>query len=134
MDTLTAREFMGIFDRMTEYLDLEGCKTKEDIEWEILNSIAIMKRGVRKAKRESTKRRWNRMVQLMYVLGKDGVPSKSKELRGKPRVSFARRAIQYAEIHPRSRLALTLKYGKDKAKKILRERLLKRLRTLAKRK
>ena len=134
MDSLTDAAFVDLFDRVAEYLDLTNCTTKEDIEYEMLGAIALMKRGIRKAKRDSTKKKWGGKVKLMFVLGRDGVPSKSKKLRGKPRVSFARRAIEFVQVHPRSRVALTLTYGKKTAQKILNIRLQKRLRTLMKRK
>jgi len=134
MDSLTDAAFVDLFDRIAEYIDLTNVTKSSDIEYEMLYAITLLKRGIRKAKRDSTKKKWGGKVKLLYILGRDGVPSKGKKLRGKPRVSFARRAIQFAEAHPRSRLALTLTYGKKTAQKILNKRLQKRLRTLAKKK
>jgi len=134
MDSLTDPDFVDLFDRVAEYLDLEACKTKEDIEYEMIGAISIMRRGVRKAKRASTRKKWGGRIKLLRILGKNGVPATSEKLKGKIRMGFARRTIKYAKSHPRSRLALTLKYGKEKARKILGKRLQKRLRTLAKRK
>ena len=134
MDSLSDPDFVDIFDRVTGYIDVEACKTPEDIEWEMMAAIAIMRRGVRKAKRASTRKKWGGRIKLLGILGTDGIPAISEKLRGKIRMGFAYRVIQFAEAHPRSRVALTLQYGKEKAKKILRERLQKRLRALAKRK
>jgi len=131
MDSLSDPDFVDIFDRVTGYIDVEGCETPEDIEWEMMGAIAIMRRGARKAKKDSTKKKWFGRIKLFGILGTHGVPSKSKELRGKPRLGFAYRTIEYAEAHPRSKIALTLRHGKAKAKKIMRERLQKRLRALA---
>lgn len=128
MDSLTDREFMDIFDRMTEYIDLADCETPEDIERRMLSAIKLMKRARDRGKKPSTRKKWGGRIKLLRTLGRDGVPAKTLK---KIRMGLARRAIQYAEIHPRSRLSLTLTYGKKTAKKILRKRLLKRLRTLA---
>lgn len=130
MDSLPARDFMKLFERMTAYIDLEGCETPEDIEYEMMTAIKMMRIGRDRARKKSTRKKWGGRIKLIRTLGRDGVPAVSEKLRGKTRMGFARRAIQYAEIHPRSRLALTLKYGKKTARKILRRRLLKRLRTL----
>lgn len=133
MDSLTDREFMDLFDRMTVYVDLAKCKTPEDIERRMLSAIKLMRRARDRGKKPSTRKKWGGRLKLLRILGRDGVPATSKKLKGKTRMGFARRAVQYAEIHPRSRLSLTLKYGKKKARKILRKRLLKRLRTIARR-
>jgi len=131
MDSLPAREFVKLFERMTAYIDLADCETPEDIERKMLSAIKLMRRARDRGKKHSTRKKWGGRVKLIRTLGRDGVPAVSEKLKGKIRMGFARRAIQYAEIHPRSRLALTLKYGKKTARKILRRRLLKRLRTIA---
>jgi len=128
MDSLTDREFMGIFERMTEYIDLADCETPEDIERKMISAIKLMKRARDRGKKPSTRKKWRGRIKLLRTLGRDGVPAKTLK---KMRMGFARRTIQFAEIHPRSRLSLTLTYGKKTARKILRKRLLKRLRTLA---
>ena len=134
MDSIPAREFVKLFERVSEYVDLADCETPEDIEMKMLSAIKIMRRARDKAKKESTAKKWGGRVKLLYILGRDGVPCVSEKLKGKIRMGFARRAIQYAEIHPRSRLALTLTYGKKTAKKILRRRSLKKRRTMAREK
>jgi len=134
MDTIVDRDFANIFDRVTEYIDVRGCETPEDIEYQMIRSIKYMRKFAKKAKKNSTKRKWYGRIKLLGILGRDGVPATSKKLKGKIRMGFARRAIQYAEIHPRSRLALTLTYGKKTAKKILRRRSLKKRRTMAREK
>ena len=134
MDTIVDRDFANIFDRVTEYIDVRGCETPEDIEYQMIRSIKYMRKFAKKAKKNSTKRKWYGRIKLLGILGRDGVPATSKKLKGKIRMGFARRAIQYAEARPRSRVALTLQYGKEKAQKILRKRLLKRLRTIARKK
>ena len=130
MDSLTDPDFMKLFQRITEYIDLADCETSEDIELKMLSAIKIMRRARDKAKKESTAKKWGGRIKLLYTLGRDGVPCVSEKLKGKTRMGFARRAIEFAEIHPRSRLALTLTYGKKKARKILRRRSLKRQRTM----
>lgn len=131
MDTLTDREFIKLFDRMTYYVDFKGCETQEDIEHRMMKAIKYMKWLRDKGKKPSTRKKWAGRIKLLRTLGRDGVPATSEKLKGKTRMGFARRAIQYARLRPRSRLSLTLTYGKEKARKILRKRLLKRLRTLA---
>ena len=134
MDSLPARDFMKLFQRMTAYIDLKDCETAEDIERKMLSAIKLMKKARDRGKKPSTRKKWGGRIKLIRTLGRDGVPATSEKLKGKTRMGFARRAIEFAEIHPRSRLALTLQYGKKTARKILRRRLLKRLRTIAKRK
>ena len=83
MDSLTDPDFVDLFDRVAEYLDLEACKTKEDIEYEMIGAISIMRRGVRKAKRASTRKKWGGRIKLLRILGKNGVPATSEKLKGK---------------------------------------------------
>ena len=128
MDTLTDREFIKLFDRMSYYIDFKDCETAEDIERKMSSAIKTMKKFAKKARKDSTKRKLYGRIKLLRILGRDGVPAKTLD---KIRMGFARRAIQYARLRPRSRLSLTLTYGKEKARKILRKRLLKRIRTLA---
>ena len=128
MDSLTDREFMGIFERMTEYIDLADCETPEDIERKMISAIKLMKRARDRGKKPSTRKKWSGRIKLIRTLGRDGVLAKTLK---KTRMGFAARTMEYAMIHPRSRLSLTLQYGKKTARKILRRRLLKRLRTLA---
>ena len=134
MDTLPDRDFADIFHRITEYIDVAGCETPEDIEYEMIKAIRYMKRLRSKAKKPSTIKKWSTKIKRFYILGRDGVPAKSKKLKGKTRVGFATRVMEYAMMRPRSRISLTLQYGKEKAEKIFRKRLLKRLRTLARKK
>ena len=134
MDSLTDREFMHLFERVSEYIDFKGCETPEDIERKLLSAIKIMRKARDRGKKPSTRKKWGGRIKLLRTLGRDGVLAISEKLKGKIRMGLARRTIQYAEIHPRSRLSLTLTYGKKTARKILRRRLLKRLRTLARKK
>ena len=131
MDSIRDTDFAKIFHRVTEYIDVAGCETPEDIEYRMADAIKYMRKVGEKAKKDSTKRKWFGRIKLLGILGTHGVPSKSVELRGKPRVGFAFRTIEYAEAHPRSKIALTLRHGKAKSKKIMTERLQKRLRALA---
>jgi len=134
MDTLVDRDFAKIFDRVTEYIDVRDCETPEDVERKMLSAIKMMRKIAKKAKKDSTKKKWYGRIKLLGILGRDGVPATSKKLKGKIRMGFARRTIQYVEAHPRSIVALTLQYGKETARKILRKRLLKRRRALARKK
>lgn len=128
MDSLTDRSFMDLFQRMTAYVDLKGCETQEDIEQKMISAIKFMRRARDRGKKPSTRKKWGGRIKLIRTLGRDGVPAVTLD---KIRMGFARRTAEYAEIHARSRLALTLQYGKKTAKKILRKRLLKRIKTLA---
>jgi hypothetical protein len=131
MDSIPDREFSKIYDRVSEYIDLAGCVSVEDIEDRMIDAIELMRKAGRKAKKTSTRKKWYGRAKLLMTLGRDGVPARSKELKGKTRVGFATRTAEYVMLHPRSRIALTLTYGKEKARKIMNERLRKRLRTLA---
>ena len=131
MDSLTDRSFMDLFNRMSEYIDFKDCKTPEDIEYEMIKAIRLMKRARDKAKKPSTVKKWSGRLKHLYILGRDGIPAKTLK---KTRMGFAVRTLEETMLHPRRRIALTLKYGKEEARKILRKRLLKRLRTMARKK
>ena len=131
MDSLPARDFAKLFERMTAYIDLKGCETPEDVERKMLSAIKLMRRARDRAKKPSTVKKWSGRLKHIYILGRDGVPAKTLE---KTRMGFAVRTLEETMVHPRRRIALTLKYGKEEARRILRKRLLKRLRTIAKRK
>ena len=122
MDSIPDRQFMYIFDRVTEYIDLKGCETPEDIEERMRWATKFMRTVIRKAKKKSTKRKWRGQLKLMYTLRREGVPAKSPKLKGKTRVGFQTRAVEHAMLHPRRAIALTLHYGKKRARRILRER------------
>ena len=127
MDSIPDRQFMDIFDRVTEYIDLKGCNTPEDIEERMRWATKFMRTIRRKAKKKSTKRKWRTMLKLMYTLRREGVPAKSPKLKGKTRVGFQTRVMEEVMLHPRRAIALTLTYGKKRALRILRERARRRM-------
>lgn len=86
MDTIPEREFMGIFDRITKYVDLEGCYTPRDID------------------------------ERLKAHGKD------RRLKTLESSGFGMRAIPEAMKSPRGKVMLTLHYGREWAKKIIRRR------------
>ena len=65
MDSLTDAAFVDLFDRVAEYLDLTNVTKPSDIEYEMLYAITLLKRGIRKAKRDSTKKKWGGKVKLL---------------------------------------------------------------------
>ena len=133
MDSIPDRQFMYIFDRVTAYIDLKGCETPEDIEERMKWATKFMRTIVRKAKKKSTKRKWRTMLKLMYTLRREGVPAKSPKLKGKTRIGFQTRAVEHATLHPRRSIALTLFYGKKRARRILRERARRKKERIARR-
>lgn len=133
MDSIPDREFMDLFDRFSLYVDVKDCETPEDIVDSINASIRLMKRITKKAKRKRTVKRWNKKIKLLRVLKREGYSAKSPKLKGKTRMGIQTRIIEHARLHPRRAIALTLRYGKKRAVKILRERKKRKISEYARR-
>ena len=133
MDSIPDRQFMYIFDRVTAYIDLKDCETPEDIEERVSQAIYFMRTIVRKAKKKSTRKKWRSIIRRTRSLIREGVPAKSPKLKGKTRMGFQTRAVEHAMLHPRRAIALTLFYGKKRARRILRERARRKKERIARR-
>jgi hypothetical protein len=72
LDTIPPREFMDIYERVCFYVDLKGCKTREDVEERMLDAIRVMRRGASYAKYETTSKRWFKRAKALETLIKEG--------------------------------------------------------------
>ena len=111
MDFIPDKEFHKIFNRVSKIVDLEGAGTPEEINERLNQKVA--KDRYLSVKNELT---------LFHARGR--TPKLKKLISG----GFARRTIDEAIANPRGKIALTLKYGRERAKDILLKRARRRLR------
>ena len=117
MDFIPDKEFHKIFNRVSKKVDLKGAGTPQEIN-----------------------RRVNRKIkELSYLSGKTPLAQfranrQISHLRNLIAAGFARRTIDEAVAKPHGIVALTLKYGREKAKDILLDRARRRLGSLRVRK
>jgi len=111
MDFMSDKEFNELFDRISRIVDLEGAGSPEEI-------IARLNQKVEKDQYLSGKNE----LTLFHARGR--IPKLKKLISG----GFARRTIDEAIANPRGKIALTLKYGRERAKDILLKRARRRLR------
>jgi len=117
MDFLPDKEFHPIFDRVSRKVDLKGAGTPAEINERLTRKIKEYKRQLKKKRLKPS--RVKRLI---------------SGLRGLIFSGFGRRAIDEAIANPRGEVALTLRYGREKAKEILVERARKRIGSLRVRK
>ena len=120
MDTLPDEEFMSIFDRVTEYMSLKGDFTADEIDATMKRREKMMKEARKLTESEGVRKRLTRAMTHLRTLRVSGHPT------------FAEKVITVASENPKGRVALTLQYGKKRAKEILLSR--HRARLLLKRK
>lgn len=111
MDFLSDKEFHKIFNRISKIVDLKGAGTPQEIN-ERLNQ-KVEKDRYLSGKNE---------LALFHARGR--IP----ELKKLIFAGFARRTIDEAVANPRGKIALTLKYGRERAKDMLLKRARGRLR------
>lgn len=111
MDFVPDKEFHRIFDRVSKKVDLKGAGTPREIN----------RRLNRKIKEDRYLPRRN---QLALFLARSRIPN----LKRLVFAGFGRRTIDEAVANPRGKVALTLKYGREKAKDILLRRARRRIR------
>ena len=102
MDFLSDSEFNSIFNRVSAKVDLQGANTPEEVNRRLHQKIKEFPPRLSGGWRSFLKR-------LMFA-------------------GFGRRTIDEAVSKPRGKVALTLKYGREKARDILLARARKRLR------
>jgi hypothetical protein len=116
-DWTVDREFIPAFDRLSEEIDFEGCRTPDDIHDRIKHkqkandfraSNGILRTHI------SKKTAHNQNAQLQKLIDND----------------FGSYVIAHARRHPDGIVKLTLYYGKDRAIDILLARARKRMRTI----
>lgn len=104
MDSLKDKEFNEIFERISITIDLKGCKTPGDVN-----------RRLRQKIQEESYLAGPKILALLHATNQ-----KSALERLIP--GFGRRSIDEAYANPKGTVALTLKYGRTKAKEILANR------------
>lgn len=104
MDSLKDKEFNEIFERISITVDLKGCRTAEDIN-----------RRLRQKIRENSYLAGPKILALLHAKNRNSFLERLIP-------GFSRRVIDAAIANPRGQEALTLKFGRKKAKDILLDR------------
>jgi hypothetical protein len=104
MDSLKDKEFNEIFERISMTIDLKGCRTPQDIN--------------RRIRRRIQKESYVAGPRILALLRATNQKSALERLIP----GFGQRTIDEAYANPKGEVALTLKYGRRKAKDILANR------------
>lgn len=112
MDTIPQKEFVGIFGRTSDYVNMKGCITPDDINNRIKTVEKKMLEVQHKAQRKGTVKRWRGMRKHLHVLRKSDLGS---------------RIIYEAVRNPRGYVSLVLTFGKKRANEIMLERAKQRI-------
>jgi hypothetical protein len=107
MDFMPDAEFHPIFDRISKRINLQGCGTAEEIN-------ARLKQRIKEHK----------AIYGNTPISQFQGENKVAGLRTLIASGFGRRCIDEAMAHPRGKVSLTLKYGRDKALRIINRRKL----------
>lgn len=125
METVLSREFGELFDRLSGQIDLQGCTTAALLEAKLIEVRDMHKTQYNIAK-ESVHARV-RAKAAVYA-------RKAEQLDTLIENNFAGRTIYEAGKNPRGMIAMTLKYGKQEARRRILARQRAELRyTLAQR-
>jgi hypothetical protein len=101
IDSISSYEFSKIFDRTTDYVDLEGKGTVSEIEKTLWRVREYCRQRYQKAETAAERARFKAAKMAYDNLLQHG---------------FARRAIREALLEPEGFVALTLRFGKVEAK------------------
>lgn len=110
MDSVPSYEFHRIFERISQIIDLKGKFTAEEIEKELIRVRNTCKRMSEEAETRKKRAQYN---------------SKKVAIERLIEYGFPRRVIMEAHRNPKGKVALTLRYGHEEAKR----RLLAQVRT-----
>jgi hypothetical protein len=127
MDFMTDREFNPIFDRVSKRVNLKGANSPSDINQRLTKKVKKDKEKISMIN-EAIKEGWasaRPLARWKRKIRNDRKDTKQLIFRG-----FARRTIDGAIARPNGKIALTLKYGRNKAKDILLKRARDRIGTL----
>lgn len=122
MDSIPYKDFLDMFDRMNMYIDVKGCRTSSDIARRMKRAINIMEKGVSRSKRVSTRKKWNRRIDLMWQalergrLSEETIAKKRNLGLSPEKMSFPERVIYEATTRPHSIFNYALRYGYDRGK------------------
>jgi len=111
VDFIPDKEFHKIFNRVSKKVDLKGADTPQEINRRLNRKIKEYSHssGITPLAQFRARRRISELENLMSA-------------------GFGRRTIDEAVANPREKVALTLKYGRKKARDILLARERRRLR------
>lgn len=115
MDTLPDYEFIEIFDRVSQVVHFGRSYSLQEVQKRIKRILKLQKQAYQTAKRRSTVRRYRTDYRLLRTLYRHGFPE---------------RIWDEAERNPGGIIDLTLRYGRDNARKIKLERERKRFGSL----
>jgi len=107
LDFMPDREFHPLFDRTSKRVNLQGCETPEEINARLIRRIKEQK-----------------AIYGNTPLSPFQGENKVAGIRTLINAGFGRRTIDEAMARPRGKVALTLKYGRDKALRIEKRRKL----------
>jgi hypothetical protein len=107
LDSLTRTEFNALFERICLYINIQGCFDPEAIDERMKKARQNNYHRLKEARSKALRRRLKKAIQNNRTL----------EERG-----FSHRVIEEAQINPRGKVALTLRYGLKRAKEILLRR------------
>lgn len=110
MDTIPDEEFMGIFDRISETLNLKGSFTADEIDARMKRRENALKEARKVTESKSVHHRLTIAIKNFRKLRLNGHPT------------FSEKVITVASENPHGRIKLTLLYGRKKAKEILLSR------------
>lgn len=111
MDFMPDKEFHKIFNRISKIVDLKGAGTPQEINRRLNRKI-------------NEYRDLPRRTQLAVFFARSRMPNLKKLIFA----GFSRRTVDEAVANPRGEIALTLKYGRERARDMLRKRARRRLR------
>jgi hypothetical protein len=107
MDSVSSPEVAEIFDRLSLYTDMQGATNAAAIEHRLLFVRQICKFKAKMSKRLTTRARYGYRTEQLDKLIEKGFPE---------------RAIVEANRYPKGIISLTLRYGRQEAKRILAQR------------
>lgn len=107
MDSISRYEFHEIFDRVSMYIDLTGCISALAIEQALVEARGRSKAKSKISRTDTARARHGRRAELLDNLIEN---------------DFAGRAVYEARANPTGSIALTLRYGRQEARRIIAQR------------
>jgi hypothetical protein len=127
VDFMPDREFHPIFNRVSRKVNLKGAGSPAEINKRLTKQIKKEKEKTRMIREAISEGYVNRQALTRWMRK---IRASIKDLEQLIFAGFGRRTVDEAIARPRERVALTLKYGRKRAKQILLERAQRRLGSL----
>jgi hypothetical protein len=127
VDFMIDREFHPIFDRVTRKVNLKGAGSPAEINERLTKHIKKEKKKIKMIKEAISEGHINKQATRKWL---KKIRVSIKDLKQLMSAGFGRRTIDEAISRPHGKVALTLRYGRKKAKEILLERARRRLGSL----